>query len=92
MAHPSNSEGNDSIAQDQLRAYIERIERMNSEADAIKADIKEIWAEAKGNGFEVKVLKRIVNIRKDQNSYQEQEAILDLYMAALGMTSAPDED
>ena len=75
----------ESVAQDQLRTIIERVELMNSEADAIKADIKDIWAEAKGNGFEVKVLKRIVNIRKDQNEYAEQEAILDLYMSALGM-------
>lgn len=81
----------DSVAQDQLRAFIERVERMNAEADAIKADIKEIWAEAKGNGFEVKVLKRIVNIRKDQTSYQEQEAILELYMSALGMVTGGDE-
>ena len=82
-----NSSG-ETVAHDQLRAFIERVERMNEEADAIKEDIKEIWAEAKANGFEVKVLKRIVNIRKDQNSYQEQEAILELYMSALGMASA----
>lgn len=82
----------DSVAQDQLRAFIERVERMNEEADAIKEDIKEIWAEAKGNGFDVKVLKRIINIRKDQHSYQEQEAILELYMGALGMISVPLEE
>jgi uncharacterized protein (UPF0335 family) len=81
----------DSVAQNQLRAFIERVERMSEEADAIKEDIKEIWAEAKGNGFDVKVLKRIVNIRKDQKSYDEQEAILQLYMNALGMTSAANE-
>lgn len=77
----------------QLRAYIERIERMNSEADAIKADIKEIYAEAFGNGFDRKVMRRIVNIRKqDPNERMEQEAILELYMAALGMVEAPSED
>jgi len=93
MAHPSNSDGNESVAQDQLRAFIERIERMNEEADAIKADVKEIYAEAAGNGFDKKVLRRIVNIRKqDPNERAEQEAILELYMSALGMVAAPRED
>ncbi|MET3924573.1 DUF2312 domain-containing protein [Devosia sp. 2618] len=75
----------DSVAQDQLRAFIERIERMEEEKAAIGADIKEIYAEAKGNGFDCKVLKRIVNIRKDKQTYDEQEAILELYMSALDM-------
>jgi uncharacterized protein (UPF0335 family) len=64
----------DSVAQDQLRAFIERIERM------------EIYAEAKGNGFDTKILRKIVTIRKqDANERMEQEAILELYMSALGM-------
>lgn len=84
--------GEDSVAQDQIRAFIERVERLSEEKDNIAKDISEVWAEAKGNGFEVKVLKRIVNIRKDQNSYQEQEAILELYMSALGMVAHPSED
>jgi uncharacterized protein (UPF0335 family) len=76
----------DSVAQDQLRAFIERIERMEEEKAAIAADIKEIYAEAKGNGFDTKILRKIVTIRKqDANERMEQEALLDLYMGALGM-------
>ena len=76
----------DSVAQDQLRAFIERIERMNEEAEAIKADTKEIYAEAKGNGFDTKIIRKLVVIRKqDANERLEQEALLDLYMSALGM-------
>jgi uncharacterized protein (UPF0335 family) len=83
----------ESVAQDQLRAFIERIERMEEEKRAIADDIKEIYAEAKGNGFDTKVLRRIVAIRKqDHAERMEQEALLDLYMAALGMHAAPRED
>ena len=82
----------DSVAQDQIRAFIERIERMEEEKKAIADDIKEIYAEAKGNGFDTKVLRQIVRIRKqDASERMEQEALLDLYMAALGMQSAPSE-
>lgn len=80
----------DSVAQDQLRAFIERIERMEEEKKAIADDIREIYAEAKGNGFDVKVLRQIVRIRKqDHAERMEQEALLDLYMTALGMQAAP---
>ena len=80
----------DSVAQDQLRAFIERIERMEEEKKAIADDIKEIYAEAKGNGFDTKVLRQIVRIRKqDASERMEQEALLELYMAALGMQAAP---
>lgn len=90
MAYPSNTE---SVAQDQLRAFIERIERMAEEKAAIAEDIKEIYAEAKGNGFNTKILRMIVSIRKqDANERMEQEALLELYMSALGMVSAPSED
>ena len=83
----------DSVAQDQLRAFIERIERMEEEKAAIAADIREIYAEAKGNGFDTKVLRQVVKIRKqDHSERMEQEAILDLYLAALGMQAAPRED
>jgi len=86
----------DSVAQDQLRAFIERIERMEEEKRGIADDIKEIYAEAKGNGFDTKVLRQIVRIRKqDHAERMEQEALLELYMAALGMAAAPrdsDED
>lgn len=77
------------VARDQLRAFVERIERLEEEKQTIADDIKEIYAEAKGNGFDVKVLRQVVRIRKqDKNERMEQEAILDLYMHALGM--APD--
>ena len=82
----------DSVAQDQLRAFIERIERMEEEKKAIADDIKEIYAEAKGNGFDTKVLRQIIRIRKqDASERMEQEALLELYMAALGMAVAPKE-
>jgi uncharacterized protein (UPF0335 family) len=84
----------DSVAQDQIRAFIERIERMEEEKRAIAEDIKEIYAEAKGNGFDTKVLRKVIAIRKqDHAERMEQEALLDLYLAALGMQAAPrDED
>ena len=83
----------DSVAQDQLRAFIERIERMEEEKSAVAADIKEIYAEAKGNGFDTKVIREIIRIRKkDASELQEHNAILELYMSALGMIAAPEED
>ncbi len=81
------------VAQDQLRAFVERIERLEEEKKAITDDIKEIYAEAKGNGFDIKVLRQVIRIRKqDRSERLEQEAILDLYLAALGMQAAPRED
>lgn len=81
------------IARDQLRAFIERIERMEEEKKAITEDIKEIYAEAKGMGYDTKVLRQVVRIRKqDQNERAEQEAILDTYLHALGMAPAPMDD
>ncbi|MET0438257.1 MAG: GapR family DNA-binding domain-containing protein [Devosia sp.] len=83
----------DSVAQDQIRAFIERIERMEAEKAAIASDIKEIYAEAKGNGFDTKILRKLVTIRKqDANERMEQEALLELYMGALGMIELPTED
>ena len=83
----------DSVAQDQIRAFIERIEKMEEEKQAISDDIKEIYAEAKGNGFDTKVLRQIIRIRKqDHAERMEQEALLELYMAALGMSTAPAND
>lgn len=84
---PQNAPVEDSVAQDQLRAYIERVERMESEKAAIVADIKEIYSQAKGEGFDTKILRKIVSIRKqDANERAEQAALLNLYMSALGMT------
>jgi uncharacterized protein (UPF0335 family) len=83
----------DSVAQDQLKAFVERIERMEEEKAAIASDIRDIYAEAKGNGFDTKVLRQVVKIRKqDHSERMEQEAILELYLQALGMAMAPRED
>ena len=83
----------ESVAQDQLRAFIERIERLEEEKKAIADDIKEVYAEAKGNGFDTKVMRQVIRIRKqDRSERLEQEAILDLYLAALGMKLGPSED
>ena len=77
----------------QLKAFIERIERLEEDKKAITDDIKDVYSEAKGNGFDTKVLRKIVSIRKqDQSERMEQEALLELYMSALGMAAAPRED
>ncbi|RFB76374.1 DUF2312 domain-containing protein [Methylovirgula sp. 4M-Z18] len=69
-----------------LRAFIERIERLEEEKKTIADDIKDVYAEAKGNGYDVKIMRKIVSIRKqDHEKRKEEEEILDLYMAALGM-------
>ncbi|QIB33427.1 DUF2312 domain-containing protein [Ancylobacter pratisalsi] len=77
-----------SFAKDQLKAFIERIERLEEEKKAIADDIKDVFAEAKGNGFDAKALREILKIRKqDADQRAEHEAIVDLYMQALGMLS-----
>jgi len=74
------------IAGDRLKSFIERIERLEEEKKALANDIKEVYAEAKGNGFDVKSLRVVVRLRKqDINERKEQEAILETYMHALGM-------
>ena len=71
---------------DQLRAFIERIERLEEEKAALAADIREVYAEAKGTGFDGKTLRAVVRLRKqDMHERQEQEALLATYMVALGM-------
>lgn len=85
---------NTGVAHDQLRSVIERIERLEEEKAAIAADIKEVYAEAKANGFDTKTLREIVRIRKmDKAERDEQEAMLEMYMGALGMLfdAQPDE-
>ncbi len=72
-------------AQTQLKSIIERIERLELEKSEIAEQIKEVFAEAKGNGFDVKVLRKVVRLRKqDRAKRQEEDAILDLYLSALG--------
>ncbi|MFZ5737708.1 MAG: DUF2312 domain-containing protein [Pseudomonadota bacterium] len=75
-----------SFAKDQLRAIIERIERLEEEKKTISDDIRDVYAEANGNGFDVRALRTIVRLRKqDANERAEQETILETYMQALGM-------
>jgi uncharacterized protein (UPF0335 family) len=72
-------------AQGQLRAIIERIERLEEDKAAVANDLKEVFAEAKGNGFDVKILRKVIRIRKqDRAKRQEEEALLDLYLSAIG--------
>ena len=74
------------IAADQLRSLIARIERLEEEKAASAADIREVYAEAKGNGFDPKAMRQIVSLRKlDEPKRTEQEAVLDLYKMAMGM-------
>ena len=74
------------IAAERLRSYIERIERLEEEKAALAADIREIYSEAKGNGFDARTMRRVVRLRKlDQNERNEQEEMLALYQRALGM-------
>ncbi len=75
-----------SVAREQLRTIIERIERLEEEKKAIADDIRDIYGEAKSNGFDTKVLRQVVRLRKqDLSERQEQDAIRDLYLNALGM-------
>ncbi len=74
------------IAGDRLRTFVERIERLEEEKSALAADIREVYSEAKGTGYDVKTIRRIISLRKlDQSDRQEQEAMLELYMRALDM-------
>jgi uncharacterized protein (UPF0335 family) len=81
----SNIDVLNSTAQSQLKSIIERIERLEQEKSEVAEQIKELMAEAKGNGFDGKILRKVIRIRKqDRAQRQEEEAILDLYLSALG--------
>lgn len=76
----------DSVPGDEIRAFIERFEALDAQKKDIADDMKEVMAEAKGRGYDTKVLRRIIAIRKrDKDDLDEEEAILDLYKTALGM-------
>jgi len=76
------------FAKDQLKAIIERIERLEEEKKATSDDIRDVYAEAKGTGFDIKALRTIVRLRKqDTDERREQQEILDTYMHALGMVN-----
>ena len=75
------------IGADRLRSFVERIERLEEEKGALTADIREVYAEAKGNGFDTKIMRQIIKLRKMETAdRQEQEALLDLYKRAIGLT------
>ena len=77
------------IAGDTLRSYIERIERLEAEKTALTADIREIFSEAKGNGFDTKIMRQIVRLRRmDREDRLEQEELLAIYQHAMGMDEA----
>ena len=74
------------FAEGQLKALVERIERLEEEKKAIAADIKEVYAEAKGNGYDIKILRKVISLRKKEPAERmEEEALLDVYLSALGM-------
>jgi uncharacterized protein (UPF0335 family) len=78
--------GHNGVAADELRQFVERIERLEEEKQGIASDIKDIYSELKGRGFDTKTVRQIVRLRKqDHAERQEQEAMLELYMQALGM-------
>lgn len=80
-----SSEVMNTAAQGRLRSIIERLERLEEDKQAVMADQKEVFAEAKGEGYDVKTLRKVIRIRKqDKAKRQEEEAILDLYLSALG--------
>jgi uncharacterized protein (UPF0335 family) len=81
------------IAGEQLRQFVARIERLEEEKAALTADIREVYAEAKGNGFDTKVLRQVIKLRKiDKAERQEMDAILELYLEALGMMTGGGEE
>jgi len=74
------------IAGEQLRSFIERIERLEEERKTLAEDIKEVFTEAKGSGFDTKIMREIIKIRRmDEDDFDEQETLLDIYKRALGM-------
>jgi uncharacterized protein (UPF0335 family) len=75
-----------SIAADQLKSFVERIERLEEEKQTIADDIGEVYSEAKANGYDTKILRQLIRLRRqDKSEREEMEALLDLYMQALGM-------
>ena len=72
-------------AQGRLKSFIERIERLEEDKAAIAGDLKEVFAEAKGEGFDTKIMRKVIRLRKqDKAKVQEEEALIDLYLSAIG--------
>lgn len=83
------ADGSGGIGAERLRSFIERIERLEEEKAALTADIREVYAEAKGEGFDTKVMRQVIRLRKmDREDRQELEELLDLYKSALGMVES----
>jgi uncharacterized protein (UPF0335 family) len=79
------------IAGDRLKSFIERIERLEEERKTLSADIKEVYAEAKGTGFDTKIMRQLIRLRRlDKDDLDEQETLLDVYKRALGVFSVGD--
>lgn len=75
----------DPIQGDQLKSVVQRIERLEEEKSTIAADIKEVYSEAKANGYDIKILRKVIALRKrDLNDRQEEESLIDLYLEAVG--------
>lgn len=80
------------ITKEQLKSYIERIERLEEEKAALATDIREVYAEAKANGYDTKVMRKVISLRKiDAAERDEQDQLLELYQQALGMLPAFEE-
>lgn len=85
-AQESPEPANTRFAKDQLKAFVERIERLEEEKKTISEDIRDVYAESKGNGFDVKALRAVIRLRKQEpQERKEQELILETYLNALGM-------
>ncbi len=91
MAKKPNRVGG--VAVDQLKSIIGRVEKLEEEKSGIAADIRDVFAEAKGSGFDTKAIRQIIKLRKlDASEIEEQETILDTYRRALGMLPEMDEE
>lgn len=76
------------FAKDQLKSLVERVERLEEEKSALSIDLREVYAEAKGHGFDTKIMRQVVRLRKmESHEREERDALLDLYLSALGMAS-----
>ena len=86
MTDSTPGPGHNSVSANQLKSFIERVERLEEEKAGLASDIKDIFAEAKGTGFDTKAIRKLIQIRKqDRAERQEQQAILEMYAQALGM-------
>lgn len=84
--------GHNSIVKDQLKSIVERVERLEEEKAGLQSDIKDIYAESKGNGYDVKTLRKIIGLRKkDAAERDEEEHLLDTYKRAMGMLPELDD-